>query len=198
MSTTFRLAAIFAALLMGGCTSVHSFRGLSLTGESLYVSGLPPLRQNQDYACGPTCVAAVAAHWGVGLAEFKAKCPAAPPDTTGADLRAIAESLGLRGLVYQGSLADLQDNLRQGRPVIVMIPQPPNPALRQAGWIGALALSVSEHVPHPSHWVVVIGITADHQVIVHDPAAGPLQLEPAVFEKWWQRMNHLSVLIVPG
>lgn len=198
MSTTFRLAAICAALGLSGCTSVKSFRGLSLTGDSLYVSGLPPLRQNQDYACGPTCVAAVAAHWGVGLAEFKAKCPVAAPDTTGPDLRAIAESLGLRGLVYRGSLADLQDNLRQGRPVIVMIPQPPNPALRQAGLIGALALSVSEHVPHPSHWVVVIGITADQQVIVHDPAAGPLQLEAAVFEKWWQRMNNLCVLVVPG
>ncbi len=198
MSTTFRLAVALAGLLLGGCTSVQSFRGLSLTGESLYVSSLPPLRQNRDYACGPTCVAAVAAHWGVGLEEFKAKYPTAPQDTTGPDLRAIAESLGLRGLVYQGSLADLQDNLRQGRPVIVMITQPPNPALRQAGLIGALALSVSEHVPHPSHWVVVIGVTGDHQVIVHDPAAGPLQLETAVFEKWWQRMNHLCVLIVPA
>jgi len=198
VSTTLRLTTILAALLLGGCTSVKSFRGLSLTGDSLYVSGLPPLRQNQDYACGPACVAAVAAHWGVGLAEFKAKCPAAPQDTTGPQLRAIAESLGLRGLVYRGSMADLQDNLRQGRPVIVMIPQPPNPGLRQAGLIGALALSVSEHVPHPSHWVVVIGVTGDHQVIVHDPAAGPLQLETAVFEKWWQRMNNLCVLIVPG
>jgi len=32
----------------------------------------------------------------------------------------------------------------------------------------------------------------------HHPAAGPLQLETAVFEKWWQRMNNLCVLIVPG
>jgi predicted double-glycine peptidase len=198
VSTSFRLIVALAALGLSGCTSVQSFRGLSLSGESLYVSGLPPLRQNQTYACGPACVAAVAAHWGVGLAEFKAKCPAAPQDTTGPDLRAIAESLGLRGLVYRGSLADLQDNLRQGRPVIVMIPQPPNPALRQAGFIGALALSVSEHVPHPSHWVVVIGFTGDHQVIVHDPAAGPLQLKADVFAQWWRRMNNLCVLIVPG
>ncbi len=198
VSTTIRLATVLAALLMGGCTSVKSFRGLSLTGDSLYVSGLPPLRQDHDYACGPTCVAAVAAHWGVGLAEFKARYPAAPQDTTGPQLRAIAESLGLRGLVYRGSMADLQDNLRQGRPVIAMITQPPNPALRQAGLVGALALSVSEHVPHPSHWVVVIGLTGNHQVIVHDPAAGPLQLETATFEKWWQRMNNLCVLVVPG
>jgi len=197
--TIIRLVAAFAALLLaGGCTAVKPFRGLSLTGDSLYVSGLPPLRQNQDYACGPACLAAVAAHWGVGLAEFKARCPAVPQDTTGPELRTIAASLGLRAMVYQGSMADLQEHLRQGRPMIVMIPQPPDQALRQAGLIGALALTVSEHVPHPAHWVVVIGITGDHQVIVHDPATGPLQLRAEVFKKWWQRMNNLCVLVVPG
>ncbi len=192
-----RLTLALAALLLCGCTTVSSFRGLSLTDESLYVSGLPPFRQNHDYACGPACVAAVAAYWGVGLPEFKAKCPTAPQDTTGPQLRSIAETLGLRALVFQGSWSDLQDNLRQGRPVIVMIPKPPDPALRQVGLIGALALSVSEHVPHPSHWVVVIGITGHQQVIVHDPAAGPLQLKAETFRGWWGQMNNLCVLIVP-
>ena len=192
-----RLIPALGVLLLCGCTSVGSFRGISLTGDSLYISGLPPIRQDKAYTCGPACVAAVAAYWGVGFAEFKAKCATAPQDTTGPDLRTMAESLGLRALVFQGSFADLQDNLRQGRPVIVMIPQPPDPALRQAGLIGALALAVSEHVSHPSHWVVVIGMTGDQQVIVHDPAAGPLQIKSDVFQEWWRRMNNLCVLIVP-
>lgn len=196
MQSFFRLIAALGVLFLGGCTSVRSFRGLSLTGDGLYVSGLPPVRQDKTYACGPACVAAVAAYWGVGFAEFKAKCATAPQDTTGPDLRTMAESLGLRALVFQGSFADLQDNLRQGRPVIVMIPQPPDPALRQAGLIGALALAVSEHVSHPSHWVVVIGMAGDQQVIVHDPAAGPLQIKSDVFQEWWRRMNNLCVLIV--
>jgi predicted double-glycine peptidase len=143
-------------------------------------------------------VAAVAAYWGVGLAEFKTKCPVTPQDTTGADLQALAASLGLRAFVFQGSLADLQDNLRQGRPVIVMITKPPDPALRQAGLVGALGLALSEHVTHPPHWVVVIGLAGPQDVIVHDPSAGLLQIKADVFQKWWQRMNNVSVLIVPS
>ena len=196
MRSLFRLIAALGALFLCGCTSVGSFRGISLTGDSLYISGLPPIRQDKVYTCGPACVAAVASYWGVGLEKFRAACVAPPQDTTGPDLKALAESLGLRALVFQGSFDDLQENLRQGRPMIVMIPQPPNPGLRQTGLIGALALMVSEHVMHPPHWVVVIGVAGDQQVIVHDPAVGPLQIKAEVFQEWWRRMNNLCVLIV--
>ena len=172
-----------------------NFRGIPLVGDGLYVSGLPPLRQNKQYTCGAACVAAVAAHWGVTLDEFKAKCPAAPKDSTGQDLQALAESVGLQAFVFQGSMADLQDNLRQGRPMIVMITQPPDPALRQLGLWGRLALSLSEHVSHPAHWVVVIGLTGDQSVIVHDPATGLLQIKAPAFQKWWSQRNNLCVLI---
>ena len=121
--------AMLGVMVLCDCTSVTNFRGIPMRGDSLYVSGLPPLRQNEQYTCGSACVAAVAAHWGVTLDEFKAKRPAAPKDTTGQDLQVRAESLGLQAFVFQGSLADLQDNLRQGRPLIVMITKPPDPAL---------------------------------------------------------------------
>lgn len=165
-----------------------------MEGESLYVSGLPPIRKNARYACGPACVAAVAGYWGVGMTEFRTRIANAPADTTGKDLREMAEALGLLAFVFQGSLADLQDNLRQGRPVIVMLPKPPDPALRRAGWLGAAALALSEHVPHPPHWVVVIGIVGS-QVVVHDPSAGQLQIESGTFLKWWARTDHLCVLL---
>ena len=171
------------------------FRGIPLTGDSLYVSGVPPLRQDAQYACGPVCVAAVGMHWGVSLDEFKAKYPAAPQDTTGRDLRALVESLGLQAFVFQGSLDDLRDNLRRGRPMIVMITKPPDPVLRRTGVLGALALAISERVPHPPHWVVVIGLLGDHAVIVHDPAAGPIQIKAAAFIKWWAAQKNLCVLI---
>lgn len=197
MSIIRQLPAVLGVLLLCGCTAVSGFRGIPLAGDGLYLSGLPPLRQNPQYSCGPACVAAVAAYWGVEPAEFKAKNPGAPPDTTGQDLRSLAESLGLRAFVFEGSLADLQENLRQGRPVIVMIPQPPDPALRNAGLVGALGLALSEHLSHPAHWVVVIGLSAGNQnVIIHDPAAGLLQIKTPVFQQWWGRMKNLSVLIV--
>ena len=186
-------AAGFAFLC--GCTSVSAFRGIPIAGGGLYINGLPPVRQDKGYACGPACLAAVAAYWGVGLEEFRAKCAAAPQDATGPDLRSMAEALGLQALVFQGSLDDLRENLRSGRPVIVMIPQPPNPEFRRAGLIGAVALAVSEQVPHPPHWVVVLGLTGDQQVIIHDPASGPLQIRAEVFAEWWSRMDHLCVLV---
>jgi predicted double-glycine peptidase len=178
-----------------GCSSVTGFRGIPLTGDSLYVSGLPPLRQDAQYACGPVCVAAVASHWGVTLAEFKARCARAPQDTTGQDLQALAEAIGLQAFVFQGSSDDLRENLRQGRPMIIMITKPPDPALRQTGVLGGLALAISERVPHPSHWVVVIGLLGDEAVIVHDPAAGPIQIKAAAFNKWWAEQSNLCVLI---
>jgi predicted double-glycine peptidase len=45
--------------------------------------------------------------------------------------------------------------------------------------------------------VVVIGLAGDQQVILHDPAAGPLQLKAERFQEWWRQMNNLCVLIVP-
>lgn len=181
-------------LLGGGCASVQPFRGVPLEGDSLYVIGLPPVRQDARYTCGPACVAAVAGYWGVGLTEFKTRIATAPGDTTGKDLQEMAEALGLRAFVFQGSFADLQDNLRHGRPVIVMLPRPPDPAWRRAGWLGAAALALSEHLPHPPHWVVVIGVVGS-DVVVHDPAAGQLQIESATFLKWWMRTDHLCVLV---
>lgn len=187
--------AVLGVFVLGGCSSVDSFRGIPLAGDSLYVSGLPPLRQNAQYACGPVCVAAVATHWGVALVDFKAKCPVAPQDTTGRDLRALAESLGLQAFVFQGSLDDLRDNLRQGRPMIVMLTKPPDPALRQWGLFGGLALAISGQVSHPPHWVVVIGLIGDHTVIFHDPATGLSQVKTAAFQKWWAEQKNLCVLI---
>lgn len=189
------IVALLGVGLLGGCSSVSSFRGIPVTGTGLYVSGLPPLRQNAQYTCGPACVAAVAAHWGVSLEEFRTKCPAAPQDTTGPDLRALAESLGLQAFVFQASLDDLKENLRQGRPLIVMLTQPPDPALRQWGLLGGLAVAISGRVSHPPHWVVVVGLAGDGAVIVHDPAAGLLQIEAAAFQRWWGERQNLCVLI---
>lgn len=192
----FRLhLALLGAWTLCGCSSVTGFRGIPLTGDSLYVSGVPPLRQDAQYACGPVCVAAVGMHWGVPLIEFKTRCSAAPQDATGQELRALAEAIGLQAFVYQGSPDDLRDNLRRGRPMIVMITKPPDPVLRRTGVLGALALAISERVPHPPHWVVVIGLLGDHAVIVHDPAAGPIQIKAAAFNKWWAEQGNLCVLI---
>jgi predicted double-glycine peptidase len=191
-----RLAAAgAAALALAGCSAVAPFRGLTLTEEALHIRGVPPLQQDKQYACGAVCVAAVAAYWGVELTEFKRRQPAMPDTTTGRELQRLAQTLGLRAFVYRGDLGDLRDNLKKGRPVIVMLSKPPDPAWRRAGLAGALAQSWSERLKRPPHWVVVVGLADDGSVIVHDPASGALTIKGASFEKWWKQMDQLCVLV---
>lgn len=182
-----------AGLLAGGCASVSPFKGLTLGADSVYVSGVTPIRQDRNYACGPACFATVAAHWGVNLIDFQAKHPRFPTDTTGHDLQQLAEECGLQAVVYRGSWGDLQQNLAEGRPLIVMIPMP---LVGKGGVATDLLLNAWNEVgPRPAHWVVVVGAVGNEQVIVDDPASGPLLIRRAAFEKWWAKKENLCVLI---
>jgi predicted double-glycine peptidase len=191
---TQRLWFLFpAALLLGGCASVAPFKGIALNSEGVYVSGLPPIQQDKDYACGAACVAAVAAFWDVPPAEFRAAHPSKPEDLNGADLVALADDLELQAFAYRGSMDNLLENLRQGRPLIVMIPQPMLPGSAPTS---ALLLNAwNAWGPKPAHWVVVVGITREGAVIIHDPASGPITIKPPTFQSWWRSKDNLTVLI---
>jgi predicted double-glycine peptidase len=151
------------------------------------------IRQDEHYACGAACVAAVAAYWNVSPAEFRAKHPQMPADATGRDLQVLAEGLGLQAFAYRGSMDDLAENLRKGRPLIVMIPQPllPNGELTASLLLNAW----NQWGPKPAHWVVVVGITKNKAVIIHDPYSGPLVVKPEAFQAWWAKKGNLTVLI---
>jgi len=187
-----RLALPLVLLLAGGCASVAPFRGLPLGDPAVYVSGVTPIRQDASYACGAACVAAVAAHWGVDLAEFVSAHPRQADDATAADLQALAEKLGLQAFAYQGSMDDLEDNLRKGRPLIVMIPVP---LTASVGPVAGLLLNAwNRFGSRPAHWVVVVGF-AEKQMILHDPASGPLRVRRGTFAEWWAQEGNRCVLI---
>lgn len=181
------------AVLLGGCSSVASFKGLPLGEDAVYVNGVTPIRQDGDYTCGPACVAAVATHWGVSPAQFKASAAPSPGDSTARDLQALATRLGLVAFVYGGSMDDLRDNLGKGRPVIAMIsmPLPPQGDLVTAGLLAAW----NEVGPRPAHWVVVVGMIGRKWVILDDPASGPLAVKADRFEKWWKQRDSVAVLV---
>ena len=169
------------------------FKGIAIDEESVYVSGLPPIKQDNHYACGAACVAAVAAFWSVPLAEFRAKHPLMPAYMTGQELGVLGEEMGLRTFVYRGSMDDLKENLRQGRPLIVMIPQPLIPG---GDLTSALLLNAwNQWGPKPAHWVVVMGIAKNKAVIIHDPASGPMVVKMAAFQEWWEQKGNLTVLL---
>jgi predicted double-glycine peptidase len=181
------------ALLLGGCATITPFRGVSLDEDVVYVGDVPPVRQDENYACGAAALASVAAHWGVALTDFKARIPHAAADETGPGLQAIAGRLGLQAFSYSGSMADLRDNLGQGRPIIAMIPMP---LLPRGGWIAAGVESLWNEVgPRPPHWVTVVGLVGDRWVIIDDPASGPLTIARDRFERWWGQKQNLCVLV---
>lgn len=184
---------LLALLGTGGCASVTHFRGVTLNEDCVYVNGVPPVRQDKNYACGPACVAAVAALWGVDFADFKARHPSLPADASGHELEQMAKDLGLQAVVYRGSMEDLQQNLREGRPLIVMIPMP---LIASGGLASDLLLNAWNEVgPRPAHWVIVLGSVANQRVIVADPASGPLTVRQDEFQKWWAKKENLCVLI---
>ena len=193
MQTQKIICVLLAALCLGGCTSVAPFKGVAIEDDSVYVTGLPPVNQDKHYACGAACVAAVAAYWNVSLAQFRAKRAQMPEDATGHDLQLLAEELGLRAFVYRGSKEDLLDNLQKGRPVIVMIPQ----AVLPTGGLSSVYLinAWNQWGRKPAHWVIVIGMTKNKNVIIHDPESGPMTVKQVCFEKWWEQKGYLSVLI---
>lgn len=193
---TLWLAAAAVLSCVTGCSSVTAFRGVTLSEQALYVRGVPPLRQDRSHSCGPVALAAVATHWGVPADEFLRRCPADMADASGRDLQELASDLGLKSFLFRGDVSEIRDNLQKGRPVIVMLPKPPDPAWRRAGLLGGLAAAASERLRRPPHWAVVVGLAADGAVILHDPSAGPLTVARAAFEQWWEQTDNLCLLVV--
>jgi ABC-type bacteriocin/lantibiotic exporter with double-glycine peptidase domain len=86
---------------------------------------------------------------------------------------------GFKVFLLDGNWSELQEHLKQGRPLIV--------SLQPRGAEG------------PSHYVVVTGIDWQKEaVFIHDPARGKLlRVERADFEKQWQPNRNWMLLAVP-
>jgi predicted double-glycine peptidase len=184
-------------LLLAGCSSVSTFRGIPLSeAGGVYVGGVPVVRQDDRYACGPASLAAVAAYWGVDFARFRAAdALIARGEASGAQLQTCAEALGLRAFVFRGSAEDAEKNLRRGRPLIVMIPRPADPH-SPGGLIGEVAHAISEHLPRSAHWVVLTGFADNGDAVIQDPASGPLRIRRAKFLADWASLDNACVLVV--
>ncbi len=193
MSRRLRALAAAGALAFGGCASISHFHGIPLDATAVYVANVPALRQTSAFACGPTCVATVAASLGVVPARLPRGDPKLSGDCNAQDLVALAGTLGLRAYAYESDMGDLEAQLRRGRAMIVMIPQPLVPA---GGVVGHVIVEAWNALgPKPAHWVVVVGLEPDGDVILHDPAAGPVVMRRAAFLRHWRAEGHLSVLL---
>jgi ABC-type bacteriocin/lantibiotic exporter with double-glycine peptidase domain len=95
------------------------------------------------------------------------------------DMESYLKASGLQVFHLNGSWTDLQEHLKQGRPLIVSL---------QPGSARA-----------PLHYVVVTGMDWQHEaVFIHDPARGKLlRVERVDFEKQWRPKRNWMLLAVP-
>ena len=150
---------------------------------------VPFVKQSED-GCGSAAISMVLQYWsghGMQVDAQRANASAIQKQLYSRKARGIFASdmenyfngSGFKVFLLEGSWADLQENLKQGRPLIVGL-QPGSTKV-------------------PLHYVVVTGIDWQHDaVFVHDPAHGKLlRIERADFEKQWRSNRNWMLLAVP-
>lgn len=150
---------------------------------------VPFVKQSED-GCGSAAISMILQYWGAHGVEIDTRRADAEviqkqlysPKARGifaSDMQNYLKGSGFLVFPLTGSWTDLEENLRQGRPLVVSL----QPGTRSA----------------PLHYVVVTGIDWQRDaVFIHDPARGKLlRVERAEFEKqWWSNRNWM-LLAVP-
>ena len=150
---------------------------------------VPFVKQSED-GCGSAAISMILEYWGAHGAPIDWRRADAEviqkqlysPKARGifaSDMESYLRRSGMLVFALRGSWTDLEENLRQGRPLIVSL----EPGAKRA----------------PLHYVVVTGIDWQHDaVFIHDPARGKLlRVERADFEKQWRSKRNWMLLAVP-
>jgi predicted double-glycine peptidase len=150
---------------------------------------VPFVKQSED-GCGSAAISMVLQYWnahGVPMDSRRSDAEAIQKQlysrkargVFASDMESYLKSSGFRVFLLDGNWTDLQEHLKQGRPLIVSL---------QPGSASA-----------PLHYVVVTGIDWQHDaVFIHDPARGKLlRVERADFEKQWRCNRNWMLLAVP-
>ena len=191
-----------AALVMAGegCSTAPTFKGIPVSQTAVLITSVPPLLQDKKVTCGPACVAAVAAYWEIDYTTLYSRSAAADVcrELAAAELGDLAGQLGLQHFILQGNLHDLEQNLQKGRPVIALIPAPDYHEGLDLNINGLSLKGLQERFrPKASHWVIVLGYTAD-KMIYQDPAEGRLAVSKTKFEGWWKARKFTCLLLLPA
>ena len=174
---------MFLTLFLG-----RAFEAAPQEGAGVWLD-VPFVKQSED-GCGSAAISMVLQYWsthGVQVDAQRADAAAIQKQLYSRKARGIFASAmenyfqgsGFKVFLFDGHWADLQEHMKQGRPLIVTL---------QPGSAKA-----------PLHYVVVTGIDWQHgAVFVHDPARGKLlRIERADFEKQWRYNRNWLLLAVP-
>jgi len=181
-----RLATVLlACLLLNGCLYQGAAVGVDeqqLESEPGAVSVRVPLvRQLGDKDCGAAAVASILQFWGerVTQAEIR-RATRTPPDQpiAAGSLQEYLSRRGYENFLVKGTLGDLRNELKTGRPVLVGMLKP---------YVGKQWLA---------HYEVVTGISPRH-VYTMNPGSGLERYPTEGFEREWQGSKRLTLVIAP-
>lgn len=165
----------------GGATTVGSAE-LSANDHLLVASPTPVVRQKTQADCGLAALAMVAGAWGHSWSvdDLARKLP---PTKTGVKLKRLRDYARQRGLdayAVKGTFADLETELRAGRPVVLGL---------------VLPYDQSNNL---NHYEVAVAIDPrDHTVITRDPATGELMRRvKKVLDLEWKTAGYATLVVV--
>jgi ABC-type bacteriocin/lantibiotic exporter with double-glycine peptidase domain len=150
---------------------------------------VPFVKQSED-GCGSAAISMVLQYWNAHGARIdprradsaliqKQLYSRKAHGIYASDMEGYLKESGLRVFLLDGEWKDLEEQLKQGRPLIVSL-QPGN-------------------IKAPLHYVVVTGIDwQSGAVFINDPARGKLlRIERGEFEKEWRPNRNWMLLAVP-
>ena len=151
-------------------------------GTWLRAAPTPVVLQGKPMDCGLAALAMVAGAWGHEwtLAELQAVAPPGDKGVKLGKLRDVARSRGLDAYAIKGTHADLERELRKGRPVLLGLLLPFEQRRAQA------------------HYEVVVAIhPRDGSVITRDPATGRLMRRTKqVLDQEWKPSGYATLVVV--
>lgn len=189
-SARLRVLLLLSLVLLQACAAtpqtealLDTARPTPLTQSRVYLASTAFYPQSQ-YQCGPAALATVLTESGVMVEPDELVSQVYLPERKGSlqvEMLAAARRYGRIALPLSGQLADMMQELEQGRPVLVM----QNLGLdRLPQW----------------HYAVVVGYDlAEEDIILRSGTVDMLRTPMTTFERTWARADHWSVvLLTPG
>jgi ABC-type bacteriocin/lantibiotic exporter with double-glycine peptidase domain len=165
----------------GGATTVSSDE-VAANSELLVASPTPVVKQQTRADCGLAALAMVAGAWGHtwSVAEMARTLPPTKNGVKLKRLRDFARERGLDAYAVKGTFADLENELRAGRPVVLGL---------------VLPFDQSHNL---SHYEVAVAIDPrDQSVITRDPATGALMRRVRkVLDLEWKTAGYATLVVV--
>jgi len=157
---------------------------------------VPPVAQSDNLLCGPAATVSVLLYNNISLDSIRESLKTQPSTAKwrAADIVALARSVGLEAYSYQGSLDNAFVNVAKGRPVVILLRGPPRTGRYPSfSWFE----ETTHMITAKAHWVVLVGWTNDHDVVLLDPLQGYLVMQRKDIRKDWNYMDYVCVVMAP-